>query len=108
MSESSFRALICSETARRMAEVDSFCSSGISDDALLELGAGEVELALDRARRAPHLLGRVRRSWLRIDDVVMALRILSADSIVLPSAFWQRLATRFSNERMTLSRSSDS
>ena len=94
MSDSSFSALICSVTARRIAVVDSLASTGMSSTPFFELGAG-----LLRARRgSTAAVGACPRShrrsagWPTSTTSVMELRILSVDSLRPALGLLQRAA----------------
>ena len=109
ISDSSFSALICSLTARRIAVVDSLASTGMSITPFFNSArVSSSSLRIDCGRPA-HVLGRFGRSaWSPTRSTsLIELRILSVDSSVRPSAFSSAVPTRFSNDFMTRSSSSD-
>ena len=108
MSDSSFSALICSLTARRMAVVDSFASTGISTTPFFSssrVSSSSLRMT-PTVRRMSSVASAKRLVAVSIASLI-ASRILSAVAMVRPSALSSAPPTRFSNDFITRSRSSD-
>ena len=93
MSDSSFSALICSLTARRIAVVDSLASTGSSNTPfLISARVSSSSVRIDsRSGACPRSRRRSASSPTRSTSVI-AMRILSVDSSVRPSALCMALA----------------
>ena len=108
MSDSSFSALICSLTARRIAVVDSLASTGMSITPFFSSArVSSSSLLIDAAVRRISSVASAKRLVADSTTSVIEVRILSVDASVRPSAFSSAVPTRFSNDFMTRSRSSD-
>ena len=108
ISDSSFSALICSLTARRIAVVDSLASTGMSITPFFSSArVSSSSLLIDAAVRRISSVASAKRLVADSTTSVIEVRILSVEASVRPSAFSSAVPTRSSNDFMTLSRSSD-